>query len=271
LKRRVLTIALAVLLAALGTGGVLAYVHQADARAIAGMKPVSVLVAQQQIASGTSAGDALREGMLVRETLPASSVPVDAVGSITPQLAALVTSTLIQPGQLLLRPVLVTAAQVTGGLAIPKGMVAVTIQLCMPEAVAGNITAGAQVAVFDTFAPGASRSLLAQPNCAGPHQQQDFSSAHTRVVLPKVEVLSVGAAGAPGQNGTSSTSSSATTSSSTSSPASGQANMMVTLAVNQADAERLILLTETGLPYLALLTHSSQTSLDSTLVPLLQP
>jgi len=42
----------------------------------------------------------------------------------------------------------------------------------------------------------------------------------------------------------------------------------VTFAVNQADAERLIVLTRAGLPYLALLTASSQTQFDTGLQPL---
>jgi len=45
----------------------------------------------------------------------------------------------------------------------------------------------------------------------------------------------------------------------------------VTMAVDQADAERLILLTETGVSYLALLTSSSHTAFDTALVPLFHP
>ena len=60
---------------------------------------------------------------------------------------------------------LVTAAQETSGLPIPSGMVAVTIKLCLPEAVAGNIKAGSQVEVFDTYAPKdfADRGIELQP------------------------------------------------------------------------------------------------------------
>jgi len=39
------------------------------------------------------------------------------------------------------------------------------------------------------------------------------------------------------------------------------------VAVSQANAERLIQLTVTGLPYLALLTASSQTSVDNSVGP----
>ena len=85
MKRRVLTVTLALLLAVLGTGAVLAYVHGANARAVAGAKAVPVLVAQQPIPAGTSASAALHEGLLASQQLPASSVPSNAVSAITPR------------------------------------------------------------------------------------------------------------------------------------------------------------------------------------------
>ena len=259
MKRRVLTVGLALLLATLGTVGVLAYVRQADNRAIAGQRAVEVLVAGKLIPSGTAAGAALRDGLLTIQRLPAASVPADALGSVAPGLGGLVLSADLQPGQLLLRPMLVTAAQETSGLPIPSGMVAVTVNLCLPEAVAGNIKAGSEVEVFDTYGPKATL-LTAGANCSLPHDQQDYGDVRTRVVLPRVQVLSVGAAGASASATSSSSSSSASSSSSSSA-------VLVTVAVSQAGAGRLILLTETGLPYLALLTGSAQTSVDTSLRP----
>jgi pilus assembly protein CpaB len=258
LKRRVLTVTLAILLAVLGTAGVLAYVHKADSRALDGMKPVSVLVAQGQIPAGTSADSAQQQGLLRSESLPASSVPANAVRSISPALGSLVMSAQIPAGQLLLRPMLVTAAQVTGGVALPAGMLAVSVNLCLPEAVAENIGPGSEVEILDTVGPGAS-ALTAQPNCTGPHQQQAKGHAHTLLVLPRVQVLSVGPAAGAG-HATSSTSTSVFTRSSTdpspsSSSSSQPGNVLVTLAVSQAGALRLVQITEAGLPYLALLPH----------------
>jgi pilus assembly protein CpaB len=267
-KRRVLTVALALLLAVLGTGGVLAYVRQADMRALAGQKAVRVLVAGGAIPSGTSAGTALRDGLLSSQEMPAASAPADAVGSITPDLTTLVLSADVQSGQLLLRPMLVTAAQVTGSLAIPAGMDAVTIQLCMAEAVAGNIRAGSQVAVFETYAAKSS-TLTAQYNCSGPHEQEAYGAAHTHLVLPSVQVLSVGTASASGQS--SSQSGSGAFSQSSSGTSSSSSSVLVTVAVSQPNAERLILLTQTGLPYLALLTKSSPSRVDTTSAPPAKP
>jgi hypothetical protein len=51
MTRRIITIAAAVLLAVLGAVGVLDYVHQANQRALTGMRAVSAYVATAQISS----------------------------------------------------------------------------------------------------------------------------------------------------------------------------------------------------------------------------
>ena len=276
MKRRVLTVALAILLAVLGTAGVLAYVHKANARALEGMRPVSVLVAQGQIPAGTSAGSAQQQGLLRSEMLPASSVPLNAVRSITPALGSLVMSAEVSSGQLLLRPMLVTSAQATatGAMAIPKGMVALTIPLCLPEAVAGYVQPGSQVAVFDTY-PTKKASLQESCNQSGQsNQAQGPGAAVTRIVLPRVQVLAVGQAAASGTTSTSTTASGGAFSHNSQTDPTASAptgTVLVTLAVSQANAERLILITRAGLPYLALLTSSSQTGFETgRLQPLFQ-
>jgi pilus assembly protein CpaB len=259
MKRRGLTIALAVLLAILGTAGVLAYVNHANARALAGQQAVTVLVAKSLIPSGTSAADAQRQGLLGTERLPAASVPADALTAVTPDISALVTDSDVQPGQLLLHPMLVTKAQVTNGLGIPNGMVAVSILFCVPEAVAGNVQPGSQVAVFDTIVSG-NANVTAQSACAGPHQWIAGDTASTKLILPRVTVLVVGPASANGQGSPKSGSTAFGSSSSNSS----QSSELVTVAVSQNDAARLIQLTEDGLPYLALVNGSSGLSVKTT-------
>jgi hypothetical protein len=59
------------------------------------------------------------------------------------------------------------------------------------------------------------------------------------------------------------TSTSAASTLSGSGSSSGQAGTLVTLAVTQAQAEQLIQMTETGMPYLALLTTNSRTTSDA--------
>jgi len=265
MKRRVLTIVLAVALAVLGTASVLVYVNHADARAVAGQKAVTVLVASETVPSGTKASDAMPS--LRKETLPASSVSSDAVAEITADQDSLVTSTDLSPGQLLLKSMLVPAAQASGALAIPKGKVAVTITLCKAEMVAGNVRVGSQVAVFGTVVAGGNSEPTAQPNCTGQHKQQIGKGlGNTRVVIPKVQVLAIGPASSATSEDDSKTTNAATTTSST------QNDMtLVTFAVNQDDAERLILLTQTGLPYLAVLGPDAVIKPDDHVVPQFPP
>jgi len=243
-----LTVALAALLAVLGIVAVLSYVDNANKRAIYGMKAVSTLVAKDAIPAGTSAKDALQRGLLVPEQLPASSVPLDAVHTVTPDIAKLVTSYAVQPGMLLLHSMLVSAAQVTGAIAIPQGTMAVAVQVCVQADVAGYVQPGSYIAVFDTYG---GQSL--QQTCDVAHQAQNISTVYTRMLLPKVEVLSVAAAPAA----QSTTSSSGTVLAGNGSSSATQGTVTVTLAAPQADAERLILANETGLLYFGLLTSSS--------------
>lgn len=238
MKRRGLTIVLAVLLAILGTTGVLVYVNHANARALQGQRAVNVLVAKSLIPAGTSAANAQVQGLLITERLPASSVPADALVSVTPDISGLVTDADVQPGQLLVRPMLVSAAQATNGLAVPQGMLAVSIQFCLPEAVAGYIHPGSQVAVFNTTG---SSSMNAQPGCNGQHAYQSGNTVQTKLMLSKVTVLAVGQASV-NQSGSSS--------SQTPTPT------LITLAVDTHDAAELILMSEHDMPYLALMANS---------------
>jgi pilus assembly protein CpaB len=236
--KRALTIGLAVLLAILGTTGVLVYVNHANARALAGQQAVSVLVAKSLIPAGMTAADAQDQGLLTLERLPASSVPAGTLASVTPDVSGLVTDANLEPGQLLLRPMLVTAAQSANGLAVPPGMFAVSIQFCVPEAVAGNIHPGSEVAVFYTTVPSGS-TQSGQAACSGAHTLATSQTTTTRLLLPKATVLSVGQA-VQGSNA----------SAPTGTPT------LITLALSQSDAERLIATSVNGLPYLALLASS---------------
>jgi pilus assembly protein CpaB len=95
--------------------------------------------------------------------------------------------------------------------------------------------------------------LTAGFNCQGPHQQQ--LGAHTRMLLPKVEVLSLGPANGAGHGSSSNTSVFSRTSTDGPSAASAAAvnSVTVTFAVTQAELVKLVLVAQTGLPYLALI------------------
>ena len=247
---------LAGLLAVLGIVAVLAYVGKADQRAIAGMKAESVLVAKAQIPSGTAAAQARRDGLLTLKQLPASSVPDDAVRVISADIAKLVTSTPLQPGQLLERAILVPKSQRTGSLVIPPGKVAVTMQVCLAADVGGYVRPGNNVAVYDTWASGSDQTL--ETSCTGGHQVPSKGHVFTQLVLPKVYVLSVTTA-QPTQSSTSGT----TTTLSGSAAAASQGAVFVTLAATPQQAKLLVLLNQTGIPSFALTTNSSGVTADT--------
>jgi pilus assembly protein CpaB len=261
LRRRTLTIALAGLLALVGVVAVLAYARQANNRAVEGLKAEAVLAATGAIRAGTSLGTAQNEHLLTTEKVPASSLSgVVPVQRVTDKNRNLVVSGPVGSGQLLLQNMLASAASATasGSLPIPAGMVAVTVQMCVQEAVADYITPGSDVAVFDTYTSVNGKVSAAQRSCDVAHTGIPPPLMITRIVLTRAKVLAVGVS--PAATGTSAGSPSTVTDPTSTSV---QGSVLVTLAVGQADAERLISIDELGLPYMALLTPDSKTMFDN--------
>jgi pilus assembly protein CpaB len=262
LNRRLLTIALAALLAVFGVVAVLAYVRQANDRAVTGLRAEKVLLARAAIPAGTSLRTAQQENLLTTEQVPVSSLSTPPVHSVTAANAHKVLSAGVAQGQLILQNMLGSSATVTanGSFTIPDHMVAVTVQMCVQEAVANYVTAGSHVAVFDTFG---IKGSTVQRSCDLTHTVINslglISTSGTRIVLTKALVLAVGenpaAQGAVGG--------AVSTVTDPSGAGAVQGAVLVTLAVSQADAERLILIDELGLPYMALLGPSSTTTFDS--------
>lgn len=248
-------------MAIVGVGIVLIYVKGANQRAIAGQQAVSVLVATQQVPAGTTAATALSEGLIGTQRLPARSVPTDALQSVT-GLRNLVFSSTLPAGQLVLRPVLVTAVQGATTLPIPAGKVALTVQMCVQKAVAGYIQAGSQIAIFNTFYKAPPGSVTS--SCAGTSFSKGATSIHARLVLNDVQVL---ASGAPGSASAAGQATATGAFSQSNNPSATETTVMVTVALDQQDAERLIELAESGLMYMALMTSSSHTTPDFTFKP----
>ena len=272
-----LTITLAAVLGLLGVVAVVAYAHQANQRAVAGLKAETVLVAKFAIPAGTSLDKAQNGHLLGTEKMPVSSFSksAPAVQKVTATNGGQVVSATVAPGQVLLTNMLTSANNATaaGSFLIPPGMIAVTVYMCISEAVADYVTPGSDVAVFNTLvsATGVQRTCETQHQNLSARQIiskiTNRGGSATLLVLQKAEVLAVGqnpaAHSAPGG-------SSATATADPSSTSSPAGSVLVTLAVNQDDAERLILIDEVGLPYMALLGPSSHTAFAAP-VSLFQP
>jgi pilus assembly protein CpaB len=238
MNRRVMGILLALVLAVIGTGAVLLYVKLAQNRVSSGQQAVRVLVAADRIPAGTS-GERIRLAELVEEiVMPAGSVPDDALSDLPAELDALVVTSDIQRRQLLLRGQFDAATKISGGLNVPEKMLGVSVKLEVEEEVGGFIRPGSQVAVFGTYELHDKKFK----------DETGENNKVTRLVLPRTEVLAVGAYGEDG----------VTSAQPTEEGQEGNVTLIVTVSVNQADAERLIHSARIGELYAALLTDTSQ-------------
>ncbi len=240
MTRRILAIVIAIFLAALGTAGLLFYAVSADTRAQANVEGVTVAIASKPIPIGTS-GARIRADQLIRlERMPRSAVPADALPDVSAELDRLVVTAAVVPGQILLRAMFDEQSKVNSGLTLPDGKMAVTVETGVPEQVAGYVRPGSRVTMFLTY------TLLDKDG-------KETKFQRTRVLLAEVEVLTVGTYQPPVRangSGSSSTNSNDTTAT----KASG--SLLVTVAVTQPEAERLIEGLHTGKLYLGLLTDA---------------
>jgi pilus assembly protein CpaB len=228
MDRRRLLLILAVFVAVIGTALVFLYVKGADKRAQDQVANTTVLQAKQDIAAGETYDAALAAGQIVEAEVPKNVVDANpgAVNSTT-QLNGKIVSVPIFSGQ-----VIVTSqfgdsvAAANTSLAIPKGMIAISVNLTDPDRVAGNIQNGSEVAIFVT-------GSLTQTTAGGATAGGDGDLQATKLLLPKVTVLNVGSPQPP-------------TTSTKTDPTSGEQTTeqlprtLLTLAVTQQEAQKVI-------------------------------
>jgi pilus assembly protein CpaB len=233
MTRRILAIAIAIVLATLGTAGGLYLVLSADSRAQSRISnPITVAIAAVRIPVGTTGAKIRADEMVRLVKMPKDSVPSDAMPDISVEQDKLVITSNIEAGQILLRANFGEQSTVTSGLPLPAGKMAVTVETGAPEQVAGYVQRGSQVVIFLTY-------TVVQPNGTKTNIER------TRVLLPRVEVLAVGTYQQSRTNANAST---------------RATSLLVTLAVSQDEAERLIEGRSHGTLYLGLLTDSVQVS-----------
>lgn len=137
----------ALVLAAIATIALIGYVQEVRAEALAEVAQVEVLVAKQPIPVGTSTEDAVAGGMIGREAVPGTLVPVGAIGTLDDIEGLVATVDLVQNEPLLRARF---AAVVTGSprLRIPEGHEAISVAVTIPPGVAGFIRGGDLVSVI---------------------------------------------------------------------------------------------------------------------------
>lgn len=212
--RRTLLLIAALVVAALGTTGIFLYVNGVDRRAEAGLNLVDVLVASVTITSNTSAQDAEDAGAFEIRQFTADSVEGLSALSDISGIADQVAVSSIAPGSPILASQFGNPGESTA-LPIPEGKLAVSLSLTDPQRVAGFVEPGSNVVVFLT---------AATPGSNGGQQA-------TRVLLPKVPVIAAGA-----------------TTLVASDTGNGETlpNALLTVAVDQTDAQKLVFAQENG-------------------------
>jgi pilus assembly protein CpaB len=190
MSRRIVAAIAALLIAVVGSVAVVAYARAADQRALAGQEAVRAYVAAKEVPAGITAGQAVKDGLIVQQLIARKGVPEEALTAVPAEYAQLVATSAIQPGEMVLRSRFAAHGAAQGVLPVPTGLLAVSVSLDDPSHVGSFVTVGSKVAVFDTFnVQEADKSDLTP---AGDHLQDNhgFTRA-TRLLLPSVEVLAV--------------------------------------------------------------------------------
>ncbi len=247
MTRRIGLIAASLLVALLGTAAVFSYVSRVEAQALSGAEPVDVLVATQRIPAGTSASMAVKNKLVQLSSMPRRSVPEGALADVQ----AVGAKTLVNDvfaGEVLLKAKFADQTARTGELVIPKDKLAVSVELDDPQRVAGFVVPGSEVAVFATVegTAAANNASTAQTDTGSGAAPAD--GTFTRLLLPRTSVIAVGPATLRPQ---------AQKKEEDGEKAVPKA--VLTLAVSQADAERLVHSVQTGDLYFGLLTSTSKT------------
>ena len=172
--RRTLLLIAALAIAAVGTVLIFAFVRSAENRAIEDAEPVEVLVATQQVTSGTTAADASEAGAFELQTVPASAAATGALSDIS-IISDQVALAPIFEGQQILTQMFGPPGS-TSGLEVGKGKLAISVSLGDPERVAGFVVPGSEVAIFATLAT-----------------NSETAGDATGVLIPRVGVIGVGA------------------------------------------------------------------------------
>jgi len=240
MDRRRLLLILAVFVAVIGTALVFLYVRGADKRAGDKFDNVSVLKATQDIAAGETYDSALAAGKIASADVPKSQLN-EGYQTSTTTLKGKIAAVPIFAGQQIITSQFGTTVQsASSALAIPPGKIAISVNLTDPDRVAGNIQNGSQVAVFVTG--------TLQPTAGAATGSADTES--TRLLLPNVTVLNVGSPQPPTTSTTTAEDGTQTT--------EQLPRTLLTLAVTQKEAQKVILASKALNLTFGLLTEKSE-------------
>ncbi len=236
MSRRTTLLLVAALIAAVGTAMILLYVRGIDDRARAGQELVEVLVAAEVINVNESVADAEAAGKFVSKRVPSAAKVEGALSSINSLDGKVATGTIYPDEQILTQKF---GQPGTGGLLpIPDDKLAISVELSDPARVAGFVNNGSEVAIFAS----------ADPQLITPDGDERALSSTTRLIATRVTVIGVGdttvttQAGGPDGGGDID---------------AAIPRTILTIAVTQAEAEKILFAARNSDIALALLTEDS--------------
>jgi pilus assembly protein CpaB len=211
MKTRIIAVAVAAVLAITGAVVLVVAVRSADQAAVAGAQLQSVLVVRTEVPAGTSA-DRLGDAVAV-EQIPAKYVAEDAVTDVG-DLSGLVAAVALKPGEQVLSSRFATSTELASSgvhVAVPEGMQEVSIAVDLQRIAGGAVGPGGRVGVFASY------------------DDASQGSKSTTLLLNQVLVTAIASTVDPDADG-----------------AQAQGLVLVTLALNAADAQAVVNAAEFG-------------------------
>jgi len=209
MDRRKVLLAVAAVIAALGTLLVFLYVRGADTRADERYEAVQVLRAVKQIEPGETVEAAQAAGKFETSSVSQKDLLPEAL-TTTEGVAGQAALSTIYPKEQLTSAKFGATGGAASGLTIPKGKIAISIELTDPSRVAGFVNPGDKVAIFMTATDG----------------------AFSRLLLPSIQVIGAGA--------TTMVAAPTTTEAEAAPTDPPPPKTLLTVAVTQAEAERVL-------------------------------
>lgn len=239
MKSRLLAGAAAVVLAIVGAMLVVSYAQGADQRAVESLEPVEVLVVKTAIPAGTSV-EAMGAS-LVTEQLPGTAVAGTALKSLDKSNGKVAAVDLV-PGEQLVAERLVAPGElkVQGTVKIPAGLEEVSFQLEPDRVIGGRLVAGDHVGVFVSLDAG------------GVENKPDKET--TKLTVRKALVTAVQRAPEPAATAQATPTPTAGTDTTGGNPQDTilpTGSLMLTVAVNDVDAAKIVFAAEYGKMWLS--------------------
>lgn len=227
MNRRVISIVVAVLLAVLAGVVVFLFARSAEDKSVANDQPVPVLVTTQPVPRGTTMQAAMDAGALKQTQVPLRLRPAGAVEEVSAANAGMLAVNDLPASQMVLDGAFAATMPITtsAALQVPEGLVAVSVPLGDPNKVGTFLRPGSEVGIFATVpASGA--------NPAG------GAGTTTSLMLDRVLVLAVGPI---------------TADQAASATSDAWASPLITVAVTQEQAAKLIQAMQASAPYMVML------------------